>query len=272
MSSLVIDMTSFEDTHRSSLECFGIEDNETLMDEYFLSRERDELSVTDFISYLGTTTAPILESSLTLVSLHVTTNNDHCSSILESGIMDLQGAVTENTPLRAYLNERNIVIDVLKRELYSNGQLYQLNRHAKGSSLNHGDDLLGHVAMKIYKDFPVCGFICTKNALDYGGNVNRRPEILNNLSNALQLPYLVEEWEQLTQAYIVKFGLPLNKYEVPHDRLVVGKLLLQTSFDFINDSKPLEDVYSFLLPSAKVEPYEIMAIFSEQEYKDLIES
>lgn len=270
MDTVVIDMTSFDESLRSLIDCFGIKDKEHLIDEYFLTREKEELSVSDFISYIGILTPPFLESSLILNSIHVTTNDDQCASILKSGLMDLQAAVIRDTPLRNFLKSRNIVIDAFMGEIRANGIVYPLNRNASGSSTVEDDALLEHVSWKLYTDFSVCGFVCTPDALAYGGNVDRRPEFLNNISNLLNRPDLVEEWERETQTHIVKFGLPLSKYIRPIDKEEIGNLLLQTTYDFMNGNGPGRDVYSFLLPHAMVHPNEISSIISAEEYKKLV--
>ncbi|MGV2886119.1 hypothetical protein V4D07_25835 [Paenibacillus taichungensis] len=270
MKTINIDLTSFQETLRSCIECFDIEEREYLMHDYFIGRDRGDLSVSDFISHIGCTSAPILHNPLQLCSLHVTTNDDHCSTIRVSGIMDLQAVVTEATPLREFFMARGIRFDVSKGEINANGAVYRLNRNASGASATDDDALLEYVSWKLYTDFPICGFLCTPNALAYGGNVNRRPEFLNNISKLLNRPDLVREWEADTQAYIVKFGLPLGKYEAPNDRERVGSILLQAAYDYIFNGGPVCDVYSFLPPHIRVEPNEILTIYTAEEYREYI--
>ncbi|GAA0854103.1 hypothetical protein ABER99_20495 [Paenibacillus glucanolyticus] len=266
MNRLVIDMTTFEETHRSFIEGFGIMGKEHLMHDYIIGRDKEELSIADFLSYIGRESVPIIDQPILLNSLHITTNDDRCSSILRTGIKDLQGAVTEETPLRKFLKERGITIDVSQGELHADGIHYPLNRNASGASATNNNAQLEYVSWKLFKDFPVCGFICSPNVLAYGGYVDRRPEFLNNLANLLNRPDLVEEWETVTQTHILKFGLPLSKYEAPNEKVVVGNLLLKTTYDYIFNGGPVSDVYSFLPPHVEVDPEEICAIYSVEEY------
>lgn len=270
MNRLIVDMTTYAETHRSFIECFGIKEKEYLMEDYFISRDREELSTGDFLSYIGNESAPILDNPIQLNSLHITTNDDGCSTIRNLGILDLRKAVTQETPLRQFLIARGIQIDVSTGELNANGVVFQLNPNAQGSSALDAEDQLDYVSWKIYKDFPVCGFICTPNALSYGGHVDRRPEFLNNISKLLNRPELVWEWEKKTQTFIIKFGLPLSKYETPNEREGVGTLLLQTAYDHIFNGGPDCDVYSFLPPHTRVEPEEILEVFEPEVYKSVI--
>lgn len=262
-------MTSYEETQRSVINCLGIQEREDLLDDYFLGKERHEISVKGFLKHIEKSSAPILEHQLIVNSLHVTTNYDQCASIYRTGIKDLQAVVTEDTPLHSFLKERGVTIDVLNAELLYNGKVYPLNRNSTGGSAT--DDVgLNYVSWKLYTDFPVCGFLCSSNALNYGGHVNKRPEFLNNISNFLNRPELVAEWMEITQAYVVKYAIPLNRYHSPRNSEWVGNLLIETAYDYIFHNGPRIDKYSFLPAHESVNPRKIQVTYTAKEYSELV--
>lgn len=83
-------------------------------------------------------------------------------------------------------------------------------------------------------------------------------------------PDLVREWEESTQTYVIKFGLPIGKYEAPNEQELVGNLILRAAYDYIFNGEPIEDVYSFLPPHMRVEPQEIIDVYTAEEYKTMI--
>lgn len=265
--NLIVDMTSYEDTFNSIATCFNI-NNEHLVNDFFIGKDREEISASDFLSYLGKSTAPIFELPLQLNCLHVTTNADECASIQKIGIKNLQRVVTDNTPFREYLKRNGIEINVHNAVLVSDGTEYKLNRDANGASAVRTDSegQLEYLSYKLYKDFPVWGFVCTPNALSYGGHVNRRPEFLNNISNLLGLPGLVEEWQGATKPSVIKYGLPLTEYEFPNDRQILANLLLITAYDYIIYSEPRSHEFSLLTAHTYVKPENILEIYNAEQY------
>lgn len=81
---------------------------------------------------------------------------------------------------------------------------------------------------------------------------------------------MVREWEESTQTFVIKFGLLIGKYEAPNERDRVGNLIIQTAYDYIFNGKPITDVYSFLPPHMRVEPQDIIGVYTAEEYKSII--
>lgn len=266
MERLLVDLTSFQETINTFKRSLGLSDDEVhTTDEYFLTRERDQVTTDDILSFLGRETAPIRTQPIQLNSLHVTTNYDKCLSLLKLGIMDLQSAVTEETPLSEFLKAYGIDINIKEKLLIVNGKKFDLIRKTyKDEGYNES---LNHIVTKLYKDSSVCGFVSSSNALKYGGGIRTRPEFLNNLSTFLHLPELINEWEGATSTYIVKFGLPFENYQELNLRIPIDDILLKVTYDYINNTKPYADIYSFLPQHLKVQPNQIIDIYSAEEYQ-----
>lgn len=266
MEQLNIDLTSFGAAHQTFTELFGIEDEVSLISDYYLSRDRDEVTLADFMRFAGITKNPLEHKSMNLASLHVTTNEDSCEAIRKYGLLDLQRAVVEETSLKHFLQEHGISIFPDQYLLKHNGNIYNLNPHSTGYASDNERGLLDYISYKLYRDYPVCGFISSNNVLGYGGMVNRRPEFLNNVSRLLDLPELVSGWERRTTTYILKFRISLARYESPSEVNYIGDLIVKTVFDYLFHGGPACDVYSFLKNGEIVLPEEIIEFFTVEEF------
>lgn len=266
MERLVVDLTSFQETLNTFKRSLGLSDDEVhTMDKYFLTRERDEVTTDDILSFLGRESAPIRTQPIQLNSLHVTTNNDKCSSLLKLGIIDLQSVVTEETPLSEFLKTYGIEINIKEKLLIVNGSEFDLIRKTyKDEGYN---EALNHIVTKLYKDSSVCGFVSSRNALDYGGGIRTRPEFMKNISTFLHLPELINEWERTTSTYIVKFGQPFENYDELNLKIPIDDILFKVTYDYINNIKSGTDIYSFLPQHSKVQPNQIIDIYSAEEYQ-----
>lgn len=58
--------------------------------------------------------------------MHVTTNNDTCSFIRKFGLLDLQQALTIETPLHMYLKEHGILIDAEEGLIHHHSTSYRI--------------------------------------------------------------------------------------------------------------------------------------------------
>ncbi len=65
------------------------------------------------------------------------------------------------------------------------------------------------IGRKFYFDFTVCGFISINDRMEYGGNVHRRPEILEDIDSLLRTHFSYE-WERSHSPYSVTFLVPLQ--------------------------------------------------------------
>lgn len=268
MERLVIDLTSYKETFDSFMRSFSLSDSDVhTMDEYFLTHERDEISTDHFLTFLGRKSAPIQTQPLQLNSLHVTTNNDQCSSILKLGIRDLQANFTEDTAMSEHFRRFGIEIKVKEKMLISNGKEFSL-QSTTYKDVNY-NEALNHVVYKLYKDSAVCGFVSSNNVLNYQGGIRSRPEFINNLSIFLQCPELVSDWENANSTYVVKFGLPFEAYQELNTSMSIESILFQVIYEYVNNNGPSFEIYSFLPQFSNVQPNQIIAIYSDKEYLNI---
>jgi hypothetical protein len=274
MNRVDIDLTSFSAAQKTLEDVFQLIGKRNVILDFFILRDRDDVTIDAFMEFLGISRDPFLERGIFLSSLHVTTNNDSCAALRDLGLMDLQRAVVENTPLKRFLEALGITVQPDRRELLHNGKTYRLNPQPSGSSAAGNDEteMLNYVSFKLYKDHPICGFVCSNNVLGYGGQVNRRPEFLNNIANLLNMPELVSKWEDETTTYVLKFNLPIHRYDYPVSKEFLGDLILKTVYDYIFNGGPVSDVYSFLKPGERVHPHEIVDYFTVDEFKRYLDN
>lgn len=231
------------------------------------------------MEFVGISTDPFGNREVLLSSLHVTTNNDSCVSIKQYGLLDLQKAVAEDTPLKMFFHDHGIAIHPERAELTHNEKTYKLNPLTKYAT-GDGEELnLGHVSLKLYHHQPVWGIVCSDNVLGYGGHTNRRPEFLNNVSNLVGIPETVNQWEQQTSTYVLKFTLPIGRYgryEFPNKTEYLeylGALVVKTLFDYSIYGGPIRmDVISLLRKVERVHPHEIVNYYTVDEFKRYLDS
>lgn len=148
-------------------------------------------------------------------SIHVTTGNDNGHSIKEKGLLNLQEALTQDTPLRNFLLKKDIRVDVENKLVY-----FRDKKLLIVDDKSDYKDNKNYVYNKLYRDCEVNGFACDEAPLEYGGDVANRPEFLYNLGIMLRYITLEEEWKiDNRQCYIVE-------YKYPHEKLAWFTLIL----------------------------------------------
>ncbi|MEK3976215.1 hypothetical protein [Psychrobacillus sp. FSL K6-1267] len=278
----IIDITSFEVTIKSLIDLFDIGRPQII--EYL---KREELSCDDFLAYFSINESNLSTVDFLVTSLHVTTNDDECKSLNEIGLVNSIDAVTLNTPFNRHLKKHGIDIDLKMGEIKYNKQTYTFGQKFEGWSQSEERRLLEHIAYKFYCDRQINGFFCTDNALSYGGNVNRRPELMNNIANLLNYNKLVEDWSNNSnnKCYVIKFAIPLSTYSVESFTntttfdnfkekdidLLKKKTIIDYSlsniYNYVNHQGYVCERLSFLQPDSRVKSSDFIGIYSDTEYQ-----
>ena len=127
------------------------------------------------------------------IYFHITTSNDECLSFKKYGILDLKSSyLCPDSELRIFLDNHNIHIDLEKRELVYNEQVYDIT-FGDCPRRDTKEYACWRVGRKFYYDFATCGFLSVCDSRPYGGMVHCRPEILNDIDNLLNTK-LSQEW------------------------------------------------------------------------------
>lgn len=244
--------------------------------------------VVDFLEAFNIEDEKLLNKDIELVSLHSTTSIDKCLSINEKGIINLQDAISQETPLKAYLDKKDIQINLNEKYILYKGHKWNLSEETKGYCLSEEDEYKNRVIYKLYKDFQVNGFLYNENVLEYGGYTKDRPEILYDLANLLNDEKIESDWVENKEHYIIKFKQPLNyyfwftfvveyednAYGITKDNLEylpnevieaqVKKWVIQQSLNILNDD--MSELISYVHPKFRIAPQDIIEILTEQEY------
>jgi hypothetical protein len=255
----------------------------------FVEKNADK-DVDDFLSYFNIDESNLLMKEICLTSLHVTTNNDNCSFIKQHGIVNLQKAVTLETPLKKYLQSRGITIDVNKKKIIHNGNVIDISKEWEGIEVHKGlqREGLDRTIWKLYKDYQVNGFFYSDNVLNYGGYVNTRPEFLIEISKLLLDSNIESDWTRNSEydCYVIKFVLPLSDYadfsfdidnmdllEDEELEIEKRKWVITKSLDYIkcitsHSISTIGEPYSYLKFEKSVPPSGILRIYTPEEYKE----
>lgn len=284
--NLIFDMTDYKSNIESLTEWLGLTEKEIL--DFVIVNE----DVIDFLEAFNIEDKKLLEQDIELVTLHSTTSIDNCQSIKKNGIINLQDAVTQDTPLKVYLENKNVQINIAEKYILFNGNKLDISKQTEGFCLKDEDDYKNRVIHKFYNDFQINGFLCHYNVITYGGYTRYRPEILFDLARFLKNDNIEQDWvkNENNTHYIIKFKQPLNYYmywtfEVEYEdnaygitkdnleylpnnviEVKVKKWLIQKSLYILRYGQ--YELFSYIHPKLKIEPKDIMKIMTEQEYLD----
>ncbi|MEH7114563.1 hypothetical protein V7124_19685 [Neobacillus niacini] len=278
--AILFDITTFNETMKTLKRMFGIDDEFILE---FIKRENN--TVHDFLNYISADKESISELDIIVTSTHVTTNDDECKSLKEIGLVNTIEAISLNTPFKRHLDKHGILINLQNGTVEHRGSTYFFGKSFNGYSDTEEENLLEHIAFKLYCDRQVNGFFCTENALTYGGRVNKRPELMNNIANLLNYNELVEDWVKNNnlKCYVIKFAIPLSEYSVDSFGNIPSNLDNQVEIDLLKKiwmihlaltnikdhvfyQGLVRERISYLNPDSKVKPLQFIDIFSESEY------
>ncbi|MEG1725894.1 MAG: hypothetical protein RR313_10920 [Anaerovoracaceae bacterium] len=134
------------------------------------------------------------------IYFHVTTSADGCASFKNHGILDLkQSYLCHDSELRKFLESNDIYINLDEQTLTHNGRVFDITF---GAHPRHGTQeyKCWSIGRKFYYDYTTCGFLSVWEQNPYGGQVHRRPEILMNIDDLLNLK-LSHEWAATHDSY-----------------------------------------------------------------------
>jgi hypothetical protein len=283
-------MTDYDSTLKSLLEFLNLyeKDIENILDFLYL----ESTDVADFLESFEIEDEHLLEKDVELISLHSTTSLDNCKSIKELGIINLQDAVSQETPLKDYLIKKGIHINIKEKYILYKGNKLDISEKTDGLSLTDDEEYRNRVIHKFYGDFQINAFLCHSNVVSYGGYTRDRPEILFDLAQYLKVATIESDWakDKNKEHYIIKFKQPLHYYkywtfEVEYEdsyygitkdnleylpdeviEVKVKRWLIQKSLYILRYG--VYELFSYIHPKVKIEPKDIIDIMSEQEYLD----
>lgn len=249
----------------------------------YIALKKQQYSADDFLEYFKIEEDSLLEKQILLTSLHVVTNDDNCKSIENYGLRNLRESIVLNTPLGLYLKNKGIKIDIKNRDVSYNGKHYDMSKDYDGMDSKEKGEFM--VKYKLYKDYQINGFFSVKNALKYGGSVNKRPEILYNLSDMLNNINIENDWiiNKRNKCYVIKYKADISQFadcnfnisdydcqldkeniEVQKRKDIINKTLSVISNDIFYNF--VSEIYSYMSFDASI-PYEdIISIYSDEEY------
>ncbi|MFE8702923.1 hypothetical protein ACFYKX_20150 [Cytobacillus sp. FJAT-54145] len=287
---MIFDMNDYDSTLKSLLEFLNLneEDIENILDFVYL----ESSDVEDFLESFEIEDKHLLEKDIELVSLHSTTSLDNCKSIKKLGIINLQDAVSLETPIKDYLSKKEIHINIREKYILYQGNKLDISGKTDGFSLTDAEEYRNRIIHKFYGDFQVNGFLCHSNVVSYGGYTRDRPEILFDLAQFLKDPTIESDWvkHKNKEHFIIKFKQPLNYYKywtfvveyedsyygitkdnleyLPNEviEVKVKRWLIQKSLYILRNG--VYELFSYVHPKVRIEPKDIIEIMSEQKYID----
>jgi hypothetical protein len=256
----------------------------------YIVEKKGEYGVSDFLETFSIDEEMLQSKELELVSLHVTTTFDELISVKNFGLINLQQVITLNTPLHRYLKEKDIFIDIAKKEIQHKEHTIDISKEWNGLNGEGYEKQLNWVIYKLFIDNQISAFFYTPNALDYGGNVRHGPEFLINLRRLLRDNSIEDDWKFNSdkKCYVIKFVAPLSDYEVDSfystgglnrdnidflddDEILIGKIksLIEKGLRHIHDfvfHSCIEECFSYVRPNVSIPFNQITNIYSEEEY------
>lgn len=147
---------------------------------------------------------------LDFVYFHVTSSANDCKSFRKHGILDLKKSyMCDDSELKQFLECRDIYIDLEKKILKYHKKEFDIT-YRPGPKRNHIEKLAWAVGRKFFYDYTTCGFFSICADTPYGGQVHRRPEILEDIGKLLQLN-LEQEWIKTHKPYEIVVKISGNQ-------------------------------------------------------------
>ncbi|MGG1689410.1 hypothetical protein ABDH65_05090 [Heyndrickxia ginsengihumi] len=272
------DLTTFEGTIQSLGKYLNLAEREI---SKYIVNNKDNYDRDEFIEKFQITDEQLLSSELIMSALHVTTNNDECSSIKKYGLVNLQQAILLDTPLNKYLQNLGVQIDLAKKQIVYKGKVYDLAKDYRGITERSSAEW---VSFKLFEDYQINSFFSSENVLNYGGNVNENPEFLYNLAQLLNDGKIKYDWmnDSNKKCYIIKFETPLSSINNFYHRIYTENLeeieidlmnrkwIIEKSLSILNDGifhgGYTIEIHCELKPSVSVPFRNIIKICTPSEY------
>lgn len=206
----IYDLTNDESALKSLRKFINVGEREIVKFIALNLKEGDYSKVqSDMLDNFNIELENLIIDDIEIKSIHITTGNDNGRFILENGLYNLQRVLTNDTPIKRFLEEEEIEIDVSNKVINYKGRNIRIvdDTGMGGCQRN----LVHH---KLYKDYAINGFVCDEKPLKYGGEVAYRPEFIRSLGKFLKEDSLENQWEKtFNQCYIVEFKTSLNKLD-----------------------------------------------------------
>ncbi|MFT4413383.1 hypothetical protein ACLM5H_05945 [Fredinandcohnia humi] len=273
---IIYDMTTLQDTIGSMSKLLGVDERQITK---YCASHKDDYDAEGFLSLLGLSEHSLLDFEIYITSLHVTTDKDNCSSLKKYGLLNLQQAIIKDTPLRAYLRNYGVRIEIEKKQIQYQDKLFDISKDYNGIS-----EPIDWIIYKLYKDFQLNSFFYSDNVLKYGGGIRRRPEFLYNLAEFLRVPNIEYDWMNDISCYVIKYKATLSQFAdwnfdidkneinyLDESEINIRKIkwLINQSLRRINNDlfyNSIDDCYSYLKNDAYVRVSDILRIYTENEY------
>ena len=169
-----------------------------------VNEKQYEYNVNDFLANVIRSHGSLPRSykEFIFIYFHVTTSANDCMSIRKNGLLDLREAYLNNdSELKKFLDQHDIKFNIDKQIMIYHQRKYDISfgecpdQHTEAYKR-------WRIGRKFFYDFTTCGFLSVWERNPYGGEVHRRPEILQDIDNLLGLN-LSLEWTHTHTAYEV---------------------------------------------------------------------
>ena len=207
---MIFDITREESSKKFLSDFLNIEIRE--IDNYIKSAV-DNVFLDEFLEYVDRILPERKIEKLLVAAIHITSNDDKSQSIRDIGLVNLQTALTMDTPLARYLKKNGIIFYIYNNLLCIKNNFHDIVFDPLRYETQTPTGKLNEIARKIYSDCQISGFFCLREARAYDSDVNLRPQIICDLSKLGKNPYEFENnWIDASQAYMVKFIAPIEYF------------------------------------------------------------
>lgn len=222
-----------------------------------------------FISRFDLETKNINYDNAYLKVKHTTTTVDNLDSIREHGLKELGYVLTENTPIKRFLDDYKIKVDVANKKIIVNDLSYDIfgfEEEYKNATTQYNINI-HNIYKKLYIDK---GEIEAFSKIDIDGikeysTIENYPEIFDNLDTFLRhinkSVYLGNSWLNTynSECYILEFEIPITCIDNNGKSLIykllkdcfeslLGKKIIGVAINFDTEI-PFETINAILLPS-----------------------
>lgn len=238
---------------------------------------RREVNANSFLQYFNIDTETVLNRDIFLTSLHLTTTGDNLASIKKMGLVNLQKAITLETPFKNFLVEHGIVFNVEEKFIKYKEKIFDISQSYNANL----EDPVQWIIYKLFIDFSTTSFFSVEDATEYLGEVHKRPEFLKNVAEWIGAPEIIDEWVEKTDCYVIKYRAKLEDYSAASFNINVRNMN-QHSMDTTELQKRLwiinkaldnqrygyKDLcFSYMNPEVSIPYSNFISVYNLEEYK-----
>jgi hypothetical protein len=184
-----------------------------------------KLTVENFLSEFMIDEETLDIKELDVYVIHYTSNYDDCQSINESGLRDLKYTLSNNTPLKNFLEDNGICFNIDSGVMYIRKEPFDIKYDQ--SNTKTFNELSG-IARKVYSDNSTSCFLFTESVETYGSEIHLNPEILHDLNKLRPNLDLINKWRRISKSYEVAFISSIDNLNIefpPDPKSIIYKLL-----------------------------------------------